>query len=143
MRQHLGVWSLKMWFLLKFGGFKGQTWDRGRSEPALHTTSNPFHGKKTCITTLTIRIKQNWSKNRGIPQQIMISGAVPQPGTEAPPCQGIPAAFHADTLVAAWPERRPRATADVASPGTPVTGLWKEFFNVFLSPPNSDNLILL
>jgi hypothetical protein len=62
---------------VEVGGFKGQTWDRGRSEPALHTTSDPFHGKKTCITTFIIRIKQNWSKNRGIPQQIMISGAVP------------------------------------------------------------------
>ena len=31
---------------VEVGGFKGQTWDRGRSEPALHTTSDPFHGKK-------------------------------------------------------------------------------------------------
>lgn len=115
---------------VEVGGFKGQTWDRGRSEPALHTTSNPFHGKKKSITTLIIRIKQNWSKNRGIPQQIHDFGSC-SPGTKAPPCQGIPAAFHADTLVAAWPERRPRATADVASPGTPATGLGRSFLMCF------------
>jgi hypothetical protein len=66
-----------MWFLLKLGGLK----DKLGIEVEVNQlyTPLPIHSmeKKTCITTFIIRIKQNWSKNRGIPQQIMISGAVP------------------------------------------------------------------